>query len=276
MWQLLCMQTRLSKFLNTIFKYTTIFLLFFVWLNFYLKNFILSIFISVLLSILIGLLLEFFSRKKQNILTLKKSEKKLIEECSFQFIFSEKKYHLNFYQMLLSKKYKVELMSDFLIVKNNDKCTLFIPIYQTSEIKSDDIIQSYLKAKELGINNIVITCKSYNEDALQYSKYVKDITFNLLDENLTFKHILKPLDTYPNFSIEKKKVDKLKYNEIKKSALNKRKSKSYLLSAILLVFSSFFTKYNLYYLITASLLFILALYSSFNTNYNIIEEENLF
>lgn len=270
------MQTRFSKFLNSIFKYSTIFLLCFVWLNFYIHEFWVAGISAFFISILLGVLLEYFSRKKQNTLTLKANEKKLIEECSLQFMFSEKDCSLNFYQMLLSKKYNVEKQKDCLVVKNNDKNTLFLPLYHTNEILTQDIIQSYLKGKQMCISNIVIVCKNHNEHALQYAKSLKDVSITLLDENLTYKHILKPFDTYPNFSIETKKVDKLKYREIRKIALNKSKAKGYLLSGTLLVFSSFFTKYNVYYLVMASLLFILSLYSTFNTNYNKVEDKNLF
>ena len=84
------MQTRFSKFLNSLFKYSTIFLLCFVWLNFYIHEFWVAGISAFFISILLGVLLEYFSRKKQNTLTLKANEKKLIEESSLQFMFSEK------------------------------------------------------------------------------------------------------------------------------------------------------------------------------------------
>ncbi len=260
------MQTQLSKFLNKIFKYTTLFALAFVWTNYYFTPLWVAVLLAGLFSIFCGLIMAYYSSKKQNLINLKKSEKKQASDSSFQFIFASNETVNNFFISLLKNTYEVDTKAGNIIIKQDNKTALFIPCYTSTTVSCKEVIDAYILAKQLSQTSVVIACKSLQEDCLQIAQSVKDATFTFLDETEVFKLFLQPYNTYPNFNIELKQVEKLKYSELKKYAFNKTKTKGYFLSGVMLMFASFFTRYNLYYVIVASLLFLSALYCMLSGN----------
>ncbi len=270
------MQTSLSKFLNIVFKYITLFAIAFVWTNFYFSPLWVAVLLAVLISLFFGLIIAYFSNKKQSSLKLKSAEKKLMEECSYQFLFGDELSTQNFFVNLLNKDYAVEIIKDNIVVTNANNRTLFLPIYASTTLETKDIIKAYILAKQLQLSKVIITCKQACDECTQIAQSVRDVQFTIFDEAQTFKLLLQPHNTYPNFSIELKNVEKLKYSEIKKIAFSKAKTKGYFFSGITLLFASLFTRYNLYYVIMASILFAFALYCMFSSGSKSIEKKDIF
>ena len=85
---------------------------------------------------------------------------------------------------------------------------------------------------------------------------------------------LKPLNAPIPNSIKLKETQKLKFNQIVATALNKSTSKNYFTSGFIILISSLFIKYKVYYIIFASILFILAYISHFNVWFNKAESND--
>ncbi len=76
--------------------------------------------------------------------------------------------------------------------------------------------------------------------------------------------------------IEFKETKKLKLIELKNIVFNRSRAKGYFLSGFILLFTSLFYPYGLYYQIFASILFCLSLFSFYNKKYNVKPSDNLF
>ena len=91
-----------------------------------------------------------------------------------------------------------------------------------------------------------------------------DIDVQLLDQYDAYQKLYKIYDVYPEIKYSYKKDKKLALKDLAMYSLNRARAKGYFFSALILVFSSFFVRANLYYAIVASLLVILALISLYD------------
>ena len=115
------------------------------------------------------------------------------------------------------------------------------------------------------INKLVILCNDYDKVLPGFVKNFNQEII-ILDKYQTYLSLYKEYDYYPAI-IERQKT-KNSYKQYLAVAFNRSKTKGYLFAAVILVLSSFFVKFNIYYYIISSLLLIFALISFINPIYN--------
>lgn len=241
------MQTKLSIISNILFKYILLFLVSFLWLKTYFNNKI-TVIISIMIALTIGQLIYLVLRKRKNIIALNIKEQKHLQEISLKFRLVDEKTILNFYYTILSTSLPVFKEKNYLTWEDS----IFIPIYYKSEIDSNIISDIFKKHKNY--KTIIIAGISFSPDAQELAKTLSPI-IHCLDENQTYS-LFKKYNSFPNFQVSLNNQKRNKLSIIKESIFLKQNFKHYFLSGIIVLISSFFIRYNIYYLIMSTILFV--------------------
>jgi len=249
--------TIFSKISNTIFLISSIFMLCFFWCNFYLKNLTHSIFSSLVITSCFCLI-YFITRHHVNIKaktkkTLRLNKEYFINQLTFGKANNIQNYIIKLYQIT---NYKI--ISAYHIIENSQNIDIFINFNEN--INQEKIIQLIQNSKNTIID---IYCSSHDKTIITPDLY--QLNFYTVDDIFKKSQIENiPLD----LSINIKKSNKLSLKTILCTVLSKSKSKNYFLLSLLLLFSSLFTPYNVYYIICSTILILLSIYSRFNKKFN--------
>lgn len=264
------MQTKFSIISNIIFKYFIIFAISFVWLNFYYQNILTISLISIIIAFLVGQIIYLINSKKNKLASISLKENEKLKNCSMQLLLASKKDICIFFNIILKTNHQTT------ISKNNDyiswEDTIFIPYYSKQSLNLDDIIYIYKNYKN--IDNIIISCIDYSDNCIEFCNQLTDTKIHILNEKDIFK-LFKKYDFYPDFNIKLKQKEKFKYSQLKSIMFKKSNSKKYFFSGIMILLTSFIIRYNIYYKIFATILFIFAGISYFkpqSKESNIINE----
>lgn len=255
---------KLSLVLDLIFGTSFVFLICFIWARYFLHNLSLAILFSGIITFCVVGIFYFVKSKKSEKQKVSKTDLAKAHDISTYFLLCTKQETLKEFEKILSKNHDVKIKSDMLIF---DKVAIR-PLYLSTEITDKDVLDSFSKIKNISIQKVIICCLSASAKAREIANIIKDKTITIFTEYDAYKNIFKPA----NFSVEMPKPPKLKarqrflkYGQI---AFNKSRTKSYFLVAVIMLFSSFIMRYNIYYLVFATITTILALYSHFNTKFN--------
>ena len=197
---------------------------------------------SVILSLIIGQIIARIYKKRKNAINLNLKEQEKMADISLQFLLEDSKNIMKFYSILLSVNHAITQTKNSIRWEN---CA-FVPFYENTTITSDTVAKIFKDNKIA--NNIFIAGISFSEDAVKLASKIKQCKITLLDESQIF-NILKKYDFYPDFKIELNKKEKFKYSRLKEIAFTKTNAKHYLISGFIILLTSFFIKYNIYYLL---------------------------
>ena len=262
------------KIFDNVLRITIIFLLCFVWCRYFIPNFYFSIFVTAVLTFIFDFLLRFFENKKQGKKNLKFQDEKKIEEYINTFILSNKSITITFFYNLAKLKHNVTKKSNFIVVQNNSSRIALYPKFTFNEFNCDDLIQCYNSVKSSNVKKLVICTNKINNDVYKIAKNLP-LTILLLDGENVYLKLLKPYNFFPP-QTKNTIVTKYTFKDILNTALNKKRSKGYFLSALFILLSSIFVPYKIYYIIMASILLSLSLISLVNHKYNTIKNNEIF
>ena len=154
-----------------------------------------------------------------------------------------------------------------LLVQNSFKIALY-PYYAARKLNIDAATSIYVRAKELKLNKLIITCKAVDQEVLNFTKQLSALKIIVLDEKQTYFKLLKKYEHYPLVTNKLIVESKITLSQMLYVMFNKRKTKGYLFSGTILLFGSFIIQYNLYYIIFSSLLYLMVLFSYFYLPFN--------
>lgn len=254
---------RISKLFDFLFGVSFLFLISFVWIRYFFENIWLTLFLSSLLTFLI---VSIFHISQKYFLTKKNMTEKDIKNASdiaTNFLLLKKTETLKIFEKKLAAKYNIKQKSDFLIVNKN----ILRPIYSASIITSKDVLETYTKTKDENFDKLIIVCKKASIDAKEILPLFSNIKCIVLEEFEAYENIFKPLN-FEIPTIKKTKKEKKKITDYLSLALNKQRTKNYLMISVFMLFSSFVLRYNIYYIVFASITTLLGLYSYFNKRFN--------
>lgn len=242
------MQTKLSKISNIILKYFLLFAVCFLWLNYIRISNTLAFTISISVSIVVGYTIHLLQGLKTKRINVSKEENAKIENTSLQLMYGTKKQVLDFFYNTFKTKYTIKKHIDYITLNDYD----FFPIYSTDTITQGDVLRA-IKQSE---NEIIIACVSADQSAIKCAKLTSKNVVILTQTDVY--RVLKNYDSFPNFNITKTAKKKLKFVDIKNSTFAKANAKGYIISSIIILFSSFFVRFNIYYTCISTLLLIFA------------------
>lgn len=248
-------KTKLSLISNTLFLSISILLLTFVWVNFYTHNLSLSLFLGLMFTIIFTIMFIIFTKKKLDKENSIKSNKLNYEETKNHFLFSS----YNNISQLLVKLYKlnnIKYINNYHYTSHN--CDIYL-FFEDETLDNKYLIKLL---KEHNHNKILIFCFNYKID-LEIENIViefiniDNIINKLKEEKIEIDNLLKI-----------KPKQKVNLNLILNISLNKEKSKTYFIFGLFMIFSSLFSPFTVYYIISGTLLIILSIYSRFNNRFN--------
>lgn len=260
-------ENKLFKLISTIFRYFTIYLIVFVWINYYIKTFVTSVVLSLLATFFIDLTIRLIKNKLNKKNEHSSKENKLINSYNNALIFSEDSYVINFFYGLASTRYKVEKKSSYIIIKHENYQVVLFPFITFRSFSTDDLVYVLNKLKNVTCSKIVICVNACDNEALKLADKVGN-KIDILDKEETFYKLMKEYNFYPDKKLELKEKYKLTFNDFLAYALNKKRTKSYFFSSVVLLLSSFIVTNNLYYVVMSSILLLLSLISFSNPKFN--------
>lgn len=251
-------QTYFSKISNTIFIISIMFILSFVWINFYLRNLRKSLLCSILITVCFCITLLPIKH------LINKIKLKKINSLNNKDYFKTQLLLGNDNQSIttICKAYNLTNLSQTgernHLVDNVNNIDYFFIFYNLTSIEKTivELIKNHLYNKIIvfSIDNLSFPTISNLE--------IKNINHNELYEKLNSQNI--NLD----YNIKINKKPKLSLKTILCTVLNHSRSKAYFSFGFLLIFSSLFTPFSTYYIIIGTFLLILALYSRYNKRFN--------
>lgn len=248
-------KTALSKISNSIFFISSIFILSFIWINFYIKNMQKSIIISIIITLATCICIYPIKKYLYNKKFRTHQQNFSIDYLKTQLLFGNdneiisilcKAFLLDNLEPISKNHYKTDNEDIFFFFSNHtisEQDIVHIYKNKTSQIIKVFCISSSLVPTS---NNIQIQFINAMEiyKQLELSQYK-------IDFNITFSNKSKPTK-----------------KEILNTIFNANKSKNYFLFGLFIIFTSLFSPYQTYYIIVGSILILTSLFAKFNKKFN--------
>lgn len=262
-----------NKIISKIFRLFLIFIISLIWCRYFIENLALALALTIIFTLILDTLITLIFYNKNKKLNLKNSEIEKAQNYCNKFIFSNSSYTINFFYNLVTKRYKAKKFSKYIIIEHKESKVMLFPFYKYEDFNIQDLILTYNTAKKLNMAKLVVCTNTINNNVLKVIEKL-DIKIIVLDKFQTYEKLFKEYNYYPQEFIIKNTKNTFKY--LMEYSLNKKRTKGYFIASLILLFSSFIVKYNIYYLISSSLLLILSLFSFINPKFNKVNTENIF
>lgn len=248
------------KFFNVLFRLFLIFLICFIWVRYFISNLGLCLAITAILTFSFEILIRFFLDRKLAKNKLKAEEEKLAEKISSNFIFNPKLAQ-SYFLKLAKINHQAKKVGSYIEVFNKDDAaakTVLYPCYSFSPISAQTVVEIIRKTEKSKPKKLVVCGYMISKEALDVAKKFPGLKIVLLGSKECFLKLIKPAGFYPENLKEVELSSKPKFKEVLKGAISKQRAKGYLLASLILLFSSFIVRMNIYYLVFSSILLILS------------------
>lgn len=260
---------KISTFLQEILKILTIFLFYFVWLRYFVRKLAITLTTTVILTIITYAILYYIRRKKQNISGLKQKE---IEDAQNMFLsLSCGENQMDFFEKLAKTRHKnITKHKKYLTItypEENAKTFLWF-CGDFDGLDTTKMVEIIKIAKREKPTKVVVLCKFVADKNLQNFLGNFKTKFVILDEFQTYQKLYKLYDFYPKITQKYSSEKKMLFKDMVAYSFNKKRTKGYLFSALILIFSSLFVPMTIYYCVVSTILLIFAIISQFNPYFN--------
>lgn len=252
-------------------KMGLVFVLVFIWCKFFLNDLYLSILISITVSFITTMIITLITKKSLKETSLKIKEKEEAEDMFLSLSSQTNSFQIDFFYNLIKTRHQVVYKKSRYVLlsqtHSNYSKTILYPFLKFQKFQVDDLLTLIKLSKKDNPNKIVIVCNEYEKSLSTFIKN-QNIEIVLLDKYEVYKNLYQEYEFYPKIITKSKKEIKKTMRDFLSFAFNKSRTKSYIISSLLLFLSSFWIGMNLYYNIVSSILLIFALISYLNPKYN--------
>ena len=256
----------LSFYFDFVFYSLIIFFISFIWIRSFVHNNILIWVYSVSITLIIALLLHIILRKKINNYKLTRKEFKEKNIILNQLIFSLKS-DVNNYLCKFFNENNLKKHKEYFTYGINNEYIVFNE-FNLENLSQNKLVELIKQAEKLKCEKMYIFCSNFNKECSTLTKNIKKIKIKLVNFDNFYINYVKKQNILPNFEIKYEEKKSYKFKELLSIAFNKSKTKNYVLTGIIFLIGSIFMRYNIYYLVFTTLMFIFALFSYFNSIYN--------
>ncbi len=267
---------KVSLIFQEILKFFLIFLILFVWFRYSIRKLWLASLISALIAAAIYAILFLFSKKKKlkfgSVLKEKEDAENIFLSLSFDnnptdffFKMASKRHHdITKHKKYIVIDYKLEKVKTLLWFDGSFE-GLTVP----------RLCEIYSKVKKEKATKLVICCYEMADKNLSSFLRTFEEKFVILDRYQTYEKLYKLYDCFPTITKIYPKEKNIAFKDMLSYSFNKKRTKNYLFSALILILSGLFIPVSLYYCIIASLLVVFALISQFNQTFNIKKDDEI-
>ena len=263
-----------NSVISNIFRVGLVYLLAFIWVRFYERNLYLAVLYSAIVAIILCVLLNMISQKKADRATLKASEVKRAQNFAAGFVFGGKASAITFFNKLFSKQFSVNKKTNFLWWNNGEEIITFVPMFIAEKLKIRDVIAAHNQVLAAKPAKIIIAGVAFERETYEFAK-AAPIKIVLLDQFDTYEKLMKPSEIFPDEKPEISAATPSRWALFWANALSRKRAKAWAFSGLLLIFSSFFVRVSVFYLIISSFMLIMAILAYTNTKYNTPISENI-
>ncbi len=226
----------------------------------------LSLTLSVIISIFISSIFALVTLLKGEVKFLKEKEINLLKAFNYKLYIMPIKDILsvleNYYK---SQNKSVTVYENYIVLK--DENSKIFPIIKPEEVSLSDIVKVYNIDKN-NYKSIIIGTK-FNENA---EVFIEELSLNItLFKTEELYSLLKEQNLLPK-DLQLKSVKKKRLINIFKGIFIKKHAKRFLFSGVIIIFTSFFSFYPLYYIIVGGILMITSvILRLFGKNQNLVQ-----
>lgn len=244
---------KVSSISNLLARSFLVFIITWLWASYYARGFFAILLISVTVMLGINFIISFVNKHRNKTKATGKQQREHMSQVILQLKFMTAPQALTLFKKALPQNTKEYV---------NQKRFTLCPLFHIAIPSEHDIIKAIKKAPK---NSKVIVLAEFFPPAL--IAFVRSLDFNivLLDAESAYTQILLPSETFPEIKIQTKKpTPKKTLGDLKAIAFNRSRTKTYIITGTVILFSSLIVRLHLYYIIIATIIFTLALTSYFS------------
>lgn len=243
----------INYFIDIMLTYLIFFVLFYSWINFYRKSMLASFVLASLLAFFVVFLLFYVKAKKDNKKNLSFKQREKITNSITQLKFLPTQKLIDYFYQNISKTEKAKKHCYF--VETDSK--VIYPFFAKTTLDADSFTQIYTKFCAYH-KEIVILCENVAKDTSNLANLIQNKKITIFDAENTYNQFVKKYQTIPE-SVIFSKPKKLALKELFCYMIQKERTRNYFLMGLVLIVSSFFVLFKIYYLIVGSILLCMAL-----------------
>lgn len=260
-------KSTISFIIDFVFYCFLIFFISLIWLRLYIHDNTLILVLSSIITLFLASILSVIYKKKVNKFKLSKKEVKTKKEILNKLIFSNN-LEINVYLSNFFKEYKITKHREFLEIKKEDEKILVFNCFKLNACDNDFILNSIKKSEKLNIKKIMIFASNFNKDCFVFIKNIKEFKIKLINFDEFYINYIKKENIIPENKIIYEEKTRYSFIELLSIAFNRKKTKTYVVTGIIFLISSIFLRYNIYYIVFTTIMFLFAMFSYFNKTYN--------
>ena len=233
---------KVSRISNILARSFFVFIIAWLWTSYYVRGFVLIALISFIITVAFNYVISLIYKKRNRKKTATRQERD----------------HLHL--VILQLKFMTQTEVHALYKKAFPK-TKIKSLFHTTPTEHD-IIKCIKSATPN--SKVLITAESFPPHVFAFARSL-DANVILLDGEAVYTQILAPKQTFPPITVHtKKKTPRKTLAEIKTLIFNRNRTKSYVITGAVILFSSLIIRLHIYYIIIATIVFGLALTSYFS------------
>ena len=265
---------KIRRIFDFILSRAIIFALAFIWCRYYIKPVYLSAAAALGVTFILSFILYLISRPKKRRTAVTGAEKEHMNEVINQFMYSLNRQNIEYFYNLIKNEHPATLLPECIVAENSKGKTLMFTRFTIAPLIPDDVRETIIECRRYGAKRAIVFCNSFSDKAKETAGKIEGIEIILMNAENTYG-FLKQFNLYPAITIETTQKRRKPFKVFFKFAFSRTKVKAYLWGAAIMLLGSFFVRYNLYYLISATAFLFFALLSFINFKFKQEPEKNL-
>ena len=206
---------KIKYYINEISIALIIFVLNFIWVNYYKRNFSHSLPIAIFLTIIFYMITRFIINQKNKRRNIDKEDKKIIELIKTQLLLNPDQTNYLYLKELFNIKCKKPI-----VALNNKK------YYVINFIKKNIDMKALSKAIEItnrnNLTNCIIVCENYDIKISNFASTIINYDVKFFNINDLYYNLIKPQNFLPKSNFKIKEKNKHKFKELISIAFNEK------------------------------------------------------
>lgn len=243
---------RIATLSSLIIRSFFIFIIAYLWLSFYIRDFFLSFIISFLIACVLNYVFLFFEGRKRKRKRLSSEAEKHMRTITLQLRF-------------MTEGQSTDLINRAIKAKKNGEsdevfnCLEIFCMFH-KDVRPQDVIDC-LNKTPAGKKTVILS-NAFAPDVTGFFDNLK-LEIEFMDAFEVYTELLEPTKIFPKVTIEQKSKSRITIAALRARAFSRKKVKSYVLIGIVVLLTSLIVRPTIFYMIASTIIFTLAIISFF-------------